>query len=215
MLLKKLISNDLFWKKWYALTIRGAQVVRDRKKVGNPWTRQWDSLRYFWRPTGRLAGTKREFGKNAVLSPGLSGFKPHRRMKSLPWNTTKRNYDKGWNPSTITAVHRSDVGWIFRSLIAKLIVDYDEISDVIDYISFLVSSIDYDYSKNCNRLRLPRVCCQYTHPVELKDWVHHVRKSRDDQRCDWWSAKMNNFFQQNGLVEWRWLAVHRRRLFYT
>jgi len=28
-----------------------------------------------------------------------------------------------------------------------LAIDYD-------YISFLVNSIDYDYSKNCNRLRL-------------------------------------------------------------
>jgi len=41
-------------------------------------------------------------------------------------------------------------------LIAKLIVDYDWIGNVIDYdyISFLVSSIDCDHSKNCNRLRL-------------------------------------------------------------
>jgi len=38
-----------------------------------------DSLRYFWRPTGRLAGTKRELTTNAaVLAPELSGFKPHR-----------------------------------------------------------------------------------------------------------------------------------------
>jgi len=29
-------SNWLFWKKWRALTIWDAQVVRDRKKVGNP-----------------------------------------------------------------------------------------------------------------------------------------------------------------------------------
>ena len=50
----------------------------------------------------------------------------------------------------------SDVGWRFPSLIAKVIVDYDSIGNVIDYddISFFVSSIDYDYSKNCNRLRL-------------------------------------------------------------
>jgi len=26
-----------------------------------------DSLRYFWRPTGRIAGTKREFTTNAVI----------------------------------------------------------------------------------------------------------------------------------------------------
>jgi len=34
-----------------------------------------------------------------------------------------------------------------------------------DYISFLVSWIDYDYSKNCNQLRLtiPHVCCTYLH----------------------------------------------------
>jgi len=27
-----------------------------------------DSPRYFWRPTGRLAGTKRELATNAVLA---------------------------------------------------------------------------------------------------------------------------------------------------
>jgi len=43
-----------------------------------------ESLRYFWRPTGRLAGTKREIGTNAVLALGLSGFNPHRRANSLP-----------------------------------------------------------------------------------------------------------------------------------
>jgi len=29
----------LFWKKWYALTIQDAQLVRDRKKVGKPCIR--------------------------------------------------------------------------------------------------------------------------------------------------------------------------------
>jgi len=41
---------------------------------------------------------------------------------------------------------------------AKVIVDYDDNGNVIDYgyILFLVNSIDYDYdySNNCNRLRL-------------------------------------------------------------
>jgi len=42
----KIRSNQLFWKKWYALTIRGAWVVRDRKKVGNPSARAFsDNLR--------------------------------------------------------------------------------------------------------------------------------------------------------------------------
>ena len=39
-----------------------------------------------------------------------------------------------------------DVNRKFPSLIANLIVDYD-------YMSFLVSSVDYDHS-NCNRIRL-------------------------------------------------------------
>ena len=30
-----------------------------------------DSLRYFWRPTGKLAGTRWEFATNAVLAAGL------------------------------------------------------------------------------------------------------------------------------------------------
>jgi len=51
-----------------------------------------DSLRYFWRPTGGLAGTKRELVRNAVLAPGLSGFKPQRRANSLPRN----NYHNKW-----------------------------------------------------------------------------------------------------------------------
>jgi len=34
ILLNKLRSNMLFWKMWYPLKIRGAQVVRDPKKVG-------------------------------------------------------------------------------------------------------------------------------------------------------------------------------------
>jgi len=42
--------------------------------------------RYFWRPTGRLAGTKREFATNAVLTAGLSGFNSHRRENRFPWN---------------------------------------------------------------------------------------------------------------------------------
>jgi len=33
-----------------------------------------DSLCYFWRPTGKLAGTKQEFAINAVLAFGLCGF---------------------------------------------------------------------------------------------------------------------------------------------
>jgi len=38
ILLQKLNFDQvqLFWKKWYVLTIRVAQGVRDRKKVGNP-----------------------------------------------------------------------------------------------------------------------------------------------------------------------------------
>jgi len=40
-----------------------------------------DSLRYFWQPTGRLVGTKREFATNAVLAAGLSGFYPHRLLQ--------------------------------------------------------------------------------------------------------------------------------------
>jgi len=35
-------KTDLLWKKWCALTIPGAQVVRDRKEVGNP------CFRCFW-----------------------------------------------------------------------------------------------------------------------------------------------------------------------
>jgi len=31
-----------------------------------------DSLHYFWRPTGKLAGTKRELPRNALLAPRLS-----------------------------------------------------------------------------------------------------------------------------------------------
>jgi len=54
-----------------------------------------DPLRYFWRPTGRLTGTKRELATNAVLAPGLFGFKPHRWVNSLPWNITITNDDKG------------------------------------------------------------------------------------------------------------------------
>jgi len=33
---------------------------------------------------------------------------------------------------------------------------------VIDYTSFLVNSIDYDYSKNCNQLRLTITPCFIT-----------------------------------------------------
>ena len=43
-----------------------------------------DSLRYFRRPTGRLAGTKREFATNAVLAAGLSGFNAHRQANGVP-----------------------------------------------------------------------------------------------------------------------------------
>jgi len=46
------------------------------------------SLRYFWRLTGRLAGTRREFDANAVLAAGLFGFNPHRRANGLLWNIT-------------------------------------------------------------------------------------------------------------------------------
>jgi len=42
-----------------------------------------DSLHYVRQPTGRLAGTKRELARNAVLAPGLSGFKPQRWANSL------------------------------------------------------------------------------------------------------------------------------------
>jgi len=41
-------------------------------------------LRYFWRPTRRVAGKKQEFETNAVLAAGLSGFNAHRRGNSLP-----------------------------------------------------------------------------------------------------------------------------------
>jgi len=51
-----------------------------------------DSLRYFKRPTGSLAGTKREFLRNAVLAPGLYGFKQQRYVNSLPRN----NYHNKW-----------------------------------------------------------------------------------------------------------------------
>jgi len=43
-----------------------------------------DSLCYVWRPTGRLAGTKRELAANAMLAPGLSGFNPHKWVNSHP-----------------------------------------------------------------------------------------------------------------------------------
>jgi len=43
-----------------------------------------DPLHYFWRSTGYLVGAKQELARNAVLAPGLSGFKPHRRVNSLP-----------------------------------------------------------------------------------------------------------------------------------
>jgi len=33
-----------------------------------------DSVCYFWRSTGRLVGTKREFATNEVVTAGLSGF---------------------------------------------------------------------------------------------------------------------------------------------
>ena len=92
--------------------------------------------------------------------------------------------------------------------------------DILDHVADEIQSnkakshpsarwVSIDVS-NCTYLL---VYCQYIHAVELKDWVLDVRKSRDDQRCDWWSAKMNNFFQQNELVESRWLALHRRRAF--
>jgi len=45
-----------------------------------------DSVNYFWRTTGRLAGTKQELAASAVLAPGLFRFKQHRRANSRPWN---------------------------------------------------------------------------------------------------------------------------------
>jgi len=33
--------------KWYALTIRSAQLVRDRKKIGNPRSR-WLEMQFVW-----------------------------------------------------------------------------------------------------------------------------------------------------------------------
>jgi len=39
--------------------------------------------------------------------PGLSGFKPHRWVNSLPWNITVAKYDEGGNPATTTVVHRT------------------------------------------------------------------------------------------------------------
>jgi len=52
-----------------------------------------DSICYFWRSTGGLAGTKRALATDVVLAPGLSGFKPHRRANCLPWN---HNHKKRW-----------------------------------------------------------------------------------------------------------------------
>jgi len=54
---------------------------------------------------------------------------------------------------------------------AKLIVDYD-------YMSFLVSSIDYDYSKtviDCNRLRLTITPCL----VEMLTYDAMLRKHEE------------------------------------
>jgi len=59
---------------------------------------------------------------NVVLAPGLFGFNAHRRANGFPWNITIRNGDKGGNPATKTAVHRTVMqGEDF----AKVIVDYD------------------------------------------------------------------------------------------
>jgi len=52
-----------------------------------------DSLRYFWPPTRRLIGTKREFATNAMLAAGLSGFYPHRLLQ---FPLQKHNHDKRW-----------------------------------------------------------------------------------------------------------------------
>jgi len=66
-----------------------------------------DSLHYFWRPTGGLAGTNGESATHSVLAHGLSVFNPHRRANNLPWNVTIANDDKGGNLATTTAVHRT------------------------------------------------------------------------------------------------------------
>jgi len=43
-----------------------------------------DSLRYYWRLTGRVAGTKREVATNVVLASGLPGFNADKRANGVP-----------------------------------------------------------------------------------------------------------------------------------
>jgi len=54
----------------------------------------------------RLAEAKQELITNAALDPGLSGFRAHRQANSL-WSISITNDDKGGNPATTTAVHRT------------------------------------------------------------------------------------------------------------
>jgi len=66
--------------------------------------------------------------------------------KLLQWlQTVRKPGDHSRSPA------HSNVGWRFPSLIAKVIVDYD-------------------YSQNCNRLRLTITLCLLL-PVQLKCWV--------------------------------------------
>jgi len=113
----------------------------------------------------------------------------------VKWSSLKHIHSKWWKskkPSRDNHVFlaHNDVGWRFPSLFAKLNVDYDYIGNAIDYdyISFLVNSIDYDYSKNCNQLQ----------SITISPCLHGLSPAGKDRV--WWDH--SQFF----ILIYRWLG---------
>jgi len=108
----------LFWKKWHALTIRGASEIGDRKKVGNPCTRLW-AMHYFpvsrfiskastvqWRQQSRFATWQTHAPHDHVVRWQSQLHSYYRKWQAEQVTTPQERRPTGICPGTPSLQHR-------------------------------------------------------------------------------------------------------------